>query len=283
MDGKRLLALVVAGLGVLSCACDGATLDRLRQDGTIRIAYRRDSPPFSYQNADSKPAGLIVDLCDQVATHLSQQLGVPPLKVSYIPVTASDRFDAIQQSKADLLCEATTVTLSRRKIVDFSIDTFVDGASLIVTVDGPTSIKAMAGQKIGVLAGTTTEQALKDVLASQGVTASIMPAATHADGLQMLDSGNVSAYFADRTILWVLKASSKAPQRLLLADQYLTIEPYALGVPKGDEDFRYEVDRALSGIYRSGEIVPILTHTFGDNFQLSPMLQSLYLISAIPN
>jgi len=70
---------------------------------------------------------------------------------------------------------------------------------------------------------------------------------------------------------------------LLLSDDYLSVEPYALGLPKGDDDFRYEVDRALSGIYRSGEVVQILAHTFGDQFRLSPTLQALYLISAIPD
>jgi ABC-type amino acid transport substrate-binding protein len=91
----------------------------------------------------------------------------------------------------------------------------------------------------------------------------------------MLDSGTVSVYFADRTILWVLQANSKTPGNLLLANEYLTIEPYALGLPKGDDDFRYEIDRALSGIYRSSEIVQILARTFGDQFQLSPTLQAL--------
>jgi ABC-type amino acid transport substrate-binding protein len=283
MNGKRFLGHLVAGLILLSTTCSAAILDRLRQDGVIRIAYRRDAPPFSYQNADAAPGGFIVDLCQAVAKRLSQQLGVPPLKVSWVPVTASDRFDAIQQSKADLLCEATTVTMSRRKTIDFSVNTFVDGASLITTTNGPKSLKAMAGQKIGVLAGTTTEQALKNTLASERVAATVTPVTTHAEGLTMLDSGKLSAYFADRTILWVLQANSKSPDRLLLANEYLTIEPYALGLPKGDDDFRYEVDRALSDIYRSGEIVPILSHTFGDSFQLSPMLQTLYLISAIPN
>jgi len=283
MNGKKFLGHLVAGLVVLAGACDGATLDRLRQDGTIRIAYRRDAPPFSYQNADAKPAGFIVDLCQVVVTKLSQQVGVPALKVSYVPVTASDRFDAIQKNKADLLCEATTVTLSRRKVMDFSIDTFADGASLISSDKSLTSLKAMAGRNIGVLAGTTTEQALRKTLGSEGVAATVTPVKTHAEGLAMLDAGKLAAYFADRTILWVLQASSKAPEKLLLADDYLTIEPYALGLPKGDDDFRYEVDRALSGIYRSGEIVPILGHTFGDRFQLSPMLQSLYLLSAIPD
>src|SRR5579863_1306189 len=105
MDGKRFLGHLVAGLVVLAGVCDGATLDRLRQDGTIRIAYRRDAPPFSYQNADDKPAGFIVELCQAVTTRLSQQLGMPVLKVSYVPVTASNRFDAIRENKADLLCE----------------------------------------------------------------------------------------------------------------------------------------------------------------------------------
>ena len=283
MYGKRFFGHLVAALVVLSGVCHGATLDRLRQDGTIRIAYRRDAPPFSYQNGDAKPAGFIVDLCQAVAKHLSQQLNLPSLKVSYVPVTALDRFDAMQQNKADLLCEATTVTLSRRKIMDFSVDTFVDGASLITTVNGLASLKAMAGRKIGVLAGTTTEQALRNTLASEGINATVISVPTHAEGLTMLDAGQLSAYFADRTILWVLQASSKAPDKLLLADQYLTVEPYALGLPKGDDEFRYEVDRALSEIYRSGEIVPILAGTFGDKFQLSPMLQNLYLISAIPD
>jgi ABC-type amino acid transport substrate-binding protein len=283
MYGKRFLGYLVAALAVFSATCAGATLDRLRQDGTIRIAYRRDAPPFSYQNGDAKPAGFIVDLCDAVTKRLSQQLNLPSLKISYVPVTASDRFDAIQQGKADLLCEATSVTLSRRKMMDFSVDTFVDGASLITTVTSLTSLKAMAGQKIGVLAGTTTEQALRNTLAAEGINATVVLVPTHNEGLTMLDGGQLSAYFADRTILWVLQASSKAPDKLLLADQYLTVEPYALGLPKGDDDFRNEVDRALAEIYRSGEIVPILTHTFGDKFQLSPMLQTLYLISAIPD
>jgi ABC-type amino acid transport substrate-binding protein len=281
MCGKWFLGSFVAALIVLSGTGEAATLDRLKQDNVIRIAYRRDAPPFSYQDPAGKPAGFIVDLCQAVTKHLSQQLSLPSLKINYLPVTASDRFDAIQQGKADLLCEATTVTLGRRKLIDFSVDTFVDGAGLMTTRNGPRSLKALAGQTVGVLAGTTTEQELRHTLTAAGIDATVKPAATHAEGLAMLDSGKVSAYFADRTILWVLKANSKAPENLLLADQYLTLEPYALGLPRGDDDFRYEVDRALSGIYRSGEVVQILEHTFGDQFQLTPTLQVLYLVSAI--
>lgn len=283
MYGKWFLGSLMAALIVLSGTGEAATLDRLKQDNVIRIAYRRDAPPFSYQDPAGKPAGFIVELCQAVTKHLSQQLSLPALKVNYVPVTASDRFDAIQQGKADLLCEATSVTMGRRKLIDFSVDTFVDGAGLMTTVNGPRSLKGLAGQTVGVLAGTTTEQALRNTLAAAGIDATVKPVATHAEGLAMVDSGKVSAYFADRTILLVLQANSKAPGNLLLADEYLTVEPYALGLPKGDDDFRYEVDRALSGIYRSGEVEQILAHTFGDQFQPSPTLQALYLISAIPD
>jgi ABC-type amino acid transport substrate-binding protein len=283
MNSKWLVGYCAAALIAWSGAAEAGTLDRLRQDSTIRIAYRRDAPPFSYQNGEQKPTGFIVDLCRAVAKRLSQQVNIPSLNVSYVPVTGADRFDIISQGKADLLCEATTVTLSRRKLIDFSIDTFVDGAGLLTRADGPISLRAMEGQAIGVLAGTTTEQALRNTLSAAGINANISLAATHAEGLAMLDSGKVNAYFADRSILWVLQANSKAPGNLRLADEYLTIEPYALGLPRGDDDFRFEVDRALSGIYRSREIGEILELSFGANFQHSPMLQGVYLISAIPD
>jgi len=282
MYGRWFLGCCAAGLIALSSTVQAGTLDRLRQDNTIRIAYRRDAPPFSYQNGEDKPTGFIVDLCQAVTTRLSQQVNVPSLNVNYVPVTAADRFDAIRQGKADLLCEATTVTMGRRKLIGFSVDTFVDGAGLLIMADGPRDLRAMEGQAIGVLAGTTTEQALRNTLSAAGINANVTLAATHAEGLAMLDSGKVKAYFADRSILWVLQANSKAPGNLRLADEYLTIEPYALGLPRGDDDFRLEVDRALSGIYRSGEILQILGRTFGGGFQLNPMLQSLYLTSAIP-
>jgi ABC-type amino acid transport substrate-binding protein len=79
-----------------------------------------------------------------------------------------------------------------------------------------------------------------------------------------------------------LAQESKAPGKLLLADNYLTIEPYALALPHGDEDFRLAVDRALSIIYRSGKIVAIFTQTFGAETKPSQTLQMLYLISALP-
>jgi ABC-type amino acid transport substrate-binding protein len=288
-QGRRTCAAATAALAVamgLAWTAGGAmagTLDRIRQDKSIRIAYRDDAPPFSYKGKGRQPAGYMVDLCRAVAKKLADQLKLPTLNVVYVPVTAVDRFDTIAQGKADLLCEPTTETLSRRQQVDFSIPTFVDGAGLMIRSDGPHSVKALAGKKIGVLAGTTTEDELRNSLKDAGITAEIIPANTHEDGLAMLDDGKVSAYFADRGILVFLAQQSTAPGKLLLADNYLTIEPYALALPHGDEDFRLAVDGALSHIYRSGEIAQIFTNTFGGKAKPSRIVQTLYLTSALPD
>ena len=259
------------------------TVDLIRQNKSIRIAYREDAPPFSYKNNIGEPAGFIVDLCRAVAKRLTQQLHIPGMSVVYVPVTAANRFEAIEQSKADLLCEPTSATLSRREQVDFSIPTYVDGASLMIRADGPRDLQAMSGHKIGVLGGTTTEQALRNTLKGAGVAADIYLTKTHEEGLALLDDGTISAYFADRDILTSLINDSKAPEKLAVADNYLTVEPYALALRHGDDAFRLTVDRALSHIYRSGEIGPIFEQTFAGKAKPSPMLQALFTISGLPD
>ena len=282
--GALLVAAVLAAAGAAQAdEASGGTLDRIRQQKVIRIAYREDAPPFSYKDGAGEPAGLIVDLCKAVAEHMARQLTLSSLSVSYVSVTATDRFEAIQQHKADLLCEPTSETLSRRELVDFSIATFVDGASLMIRPNGPHNLQELAGRKIGVLAGTTTEQELRNSLADAGITAEVIPAKTHTDGLAMLDDARISGYFADRSILVDLLKNSKEPDKLVLADVYLTIEPYALALPRGDTGFRLEVDRALSHIYRSGELGPMFARAFGSNFQMGPILQTLYLVSSLPD
>ena len=284
LGGRRLRAIAVATLTAVvgSSVVAAGVLDRISQDKTLRIAYREDAPPFSSKDKIGEPVGFMVDLCREVAKKIAQQANFSSLNVTYVPVTAADRFEAIRQQKADLLCEPTSATLSRRELVDFSIATFVDGASLMIRANGPHDLKAMSGQKVGVLAGTTTEQGLRDSLKQAGINAEIVPANSHAEGLAMLDEGKISAYFADRSILVSLIKQSKTPGKLMLAENYLSVEPYALALPRGDEDFRLAVDRALSHIYRSGEIGAIFKRTFGDA-KPGPVLGTLYLVTGLPD
>lgn len=181
--------LTVAGATILLilsvlCQANGAlagTIDEIRRDNVIRIAYRADAPPFSYQTSSGEPSGFIVELCQAVVTQLLQQLALPALKIQYVLVTSEDRFETIQQDRADLLCEPTSSTLSRRKVVDFSVTTFADGAGLMIKPGGPTNLQALAGRSVGVLANTTTENELRSSLTKASITAQVIPARNHTE------------------------------------------------------------------------------------------------------
>ncbi len=282
MSIVRRVMLGAVLLTAFAAAPAGAqTIDRLKQDKTIRLAVRDDAPPFSFKDANGKPAGFMVDLCQAVVGRLSDQLHIPDLKTAYVTVTGADRFDAIIKGKADLLCDPTSETLSRREQVDFSLPTFVDGASLLVSGDGPTSFETLAGKKVGVLAGTTTEQSLRETLKRANIAADVVAVPTHDEGVKQLESGAVAAYFADRAILGWLASKAPAGGNLRLATQYFSLEPYALALRRGDSDFRLAVDRALSEIYRSGGIVAIWQTSF-PQIQPSDTLKTLFLISALP-
>jgi polar amino acid transport system substrate-binding protein/glutamate/aspartate transport system substrate-binding protein len=278
----RLWSIAILSAATALAPDAGAgTLDDIRAAGALRVAYREDAPPFSYKK-DNAPAGYMVDLCRSVAAGLAKQIGIAELKVVFVPVTSVDRFDAITGNKADLLCEATTQTLKRRETMSFSIPTFADGASFIIRPSGPKELKELEGKKAGVLANTTTEQELRAALEKTQTKAEVVPAKTHEEGLAAVERGAVDAYFADRSILTFLFLNAKSQSKLMLADTYLSIEPYALALRRGDEDFRLAVDRELSRIYRSGEIAKIFTESFGGSVRPSPTLMGLYSTSALP-
>lgn len=284
---RTLGVLVLASIASFGEAATAQTIEQLRDSKTLRIAYGADSPPFSYLPAGSAataaPRGYSVDLCRAVADKLKVQLGIFDLKLVYVPVTSADWFDAITGNKADLLCESATATLQRRAIVDFSIPIFIDGASFAIGPDGPRDVSQLAGKKVAVLPGTTTEQELRRALGGTHVDAEIVLVKTNQEGVEMVEKRRVAAYFADRATLSYLLRKEKQFANLLLADAYLSIEPIALALRRGDGDFRLAVDTALSHIYRRGEIVQIFKGAFGPLNTPSQLLGALYQISGLPD
>jgi ABC-type amino acid transport substrate-binding protein len=278
---RVFLSVVAAAFLVICQSAAAGTLDRVRESGVFKIGYRTDAPPFSYDSEIGEPAGYVVDLCREVAAAAKQDLGLADLKVEYVTVTAEDRFDAVKSGRVDLLCEATTVTLARREVVDFSLMTFIDGASVMVRSDGPQSFKSLSGHKIGVHAGTTTEAALSRTLTDLKVMAEMVPVEDHADGVKRLESGELAAYFADRAILTSMFVSAGSPATLRISKEYFSREPYALALARGDEEFRLLVDRALARLYRGGAIDGIFARSFG-KAKASDILKALYVINALP-
>jgi len=278
---RQLFACVVLAATFIASSASAEVLDRVRDTGVFKIGYRTDAAPYSYKSALGEAAGYSVDLCRAVAVGLKESLKLGEISIKYVPVTAENRFKAVQDGQIDILCGATTATLARRELVDFSLATFIDGASVMLTADGPGGFKELSGKSVGVRGGTTTEDGLRKTLAKLSVDAEVVPVKSHDDGLAKLQKGEVSAYFADRGILLYLMAGSGTPEALRVSKEYFSFEPYALALARGDDAFRLQVDRTLSRLYRTGAIVPIFRNAFG-NAEPSEVLRSLYLINGLP-
>ncbi len=279
---KRLLAVAVAVLlpaGALPVAAQ--TLDRVAQSQAFRIGYRQSAPPYSYAAADGKPAGYVVDLCREVAAGVQKALKLPKLNIEYVQVSADDRLQAVHDGRVDVLCEPTSMTMSRRALVDFSLPTFIDGASVVTRGTPVKGLEDLAGRKVGVLKGTTTEETLRSTLAQMGVKADVVAVDDHPQGLKMLADGKLDAYFGDRGILFYLVTNSPYAKSLSLSDQYFTFETYALALPRGDQAFRLLVDTTLADLYRTERIRDIYARTFG-KFPPDQFLNALFVINGVP-
>ena len=278
----RLAWLTITGILVFAVGAEAQTLERIRDTATFKIGYREDAAPFAFKDTLGEPAGFSVELCRLIAAETKAALGLDEIAIEYVPVGTEDRFQAVQDGRIDILCGATTVTLSRRELVDFSLFTFLDGAAVLLRADGPEDLSGLAGQKIGVRGATTTEEALRNTLDELQMDAEVVTVASHKEGLSKLESGEIAAYFGDQAILMFLAAGSAAPEKLKLSDRQLTFEPYALALARGDSDFRLLVDRTLARTYRSGTIDQLFTNAFGKNAKQSPALRAVYLIDGIP-
>lgn len=260
-----------------SQAAAAATLDRIRETGVFRIGYRTDAKPYSYRNEGGRPAGFIVDLCAEVASALG-----PSIRPDYIPVPAAARFEAVRDGRVDILCDPSSVTLSRREIVDFSLPTFLDGASTLTRTGKPVKrFEDMAGKRIGVLVGTTTENTLRDSLKSLDLKATIIPVNDHRQGTALVWSDEIDAYFADRAILAAIVQDGSRPG-FEVSRQYFSYETYALALPRDDGAFRLFVDRTLARLYRTDKIKALLARTFHSG-AIDEMLRNMFAINALPD
>jgi polar amino acid transport system substrate-binding protein/glutamate/aspartate transport system substrate-binding protein len=281
MGTGRLLLAGVLVIGAAAVARAGV-LDRARDTGELRVGFRADAQPFSFTDGQGGARGYSVDLCREVAREAAAAVGRPELRLVEVEVAAADRLDAVPSGRVDLLCEATTVTLGRRERVDFTLPTFVTGATLLYPADGPTSFAELAGKKVGVLAGSTTQAGLAKGLRDAAVGAELVTVASHDEGIERLASGEFAAYFGDGAILLYHLVQSPFRDRLRLSDKVLSFEPYALALPKGDDAFRLVADRALARLSRTGEVAAVFERNFGTGAEPSDLVKAMWLLNSLP-
>jgi ABC-type amino acid transport substrate-binding protein len=278
---------VLCFLGCLTSSAFGQpvqdTLEKIKSAKSITMGYREASLPFSYVGDEKQPMGYTIDLCMRVAAGIQQQLGLNDLRVTWTPVTPENRITMVVNGTIDLECGTTTNTLSRQAQVDFSQMIFVDGGSLLVrTASNIKGLSDIAGKRVAVIPGTTTEDMITEALQKMDVAVELVRVREHSDGIAALENGTADAYASDRVILIGLALTSKDPTKLALAEQYLSYEPYGLMLRRGDADFRLAVNRVLSQLYRSGQIYPIYERWFGAVDRASPLLQTMYRLNGLP-
>lgn len=177
-------------------------LKRIVDTKSIKIGYRSAATPFSFLDPQTKqPAGYTIDLCRLAVESIGKSLNTP-LKIEWVDVTTQNRFDMVAQGKADMECGSSTITLSRMKQVDFSSITFVESTGLIVKANaGIARATDLNGQKIAVVAKTSNEAALVDLVKQGKLKATLVPVADRDDGVAALEKGEVDGYASDKLLL----------------------------------------------------------------------------------
>lgn len=259
-------------------------LKKIKESKTVAIAYRSDALPFSFvDDATKQPTGYSIDLCRRVVSILAQRIGVEGVQIKWVPVTLQSRLEAVEKGQADMECGSTTVTLARMQHVNFSSFIFVDGTGLLIKSDSNVrQLADLGGKKIGVMPGTTNEAALNAALKRSVINAIVVPVKTREEGLAQFEAGRIDAFASDRVLLLGLGSKAKDPKKISLLVEDLSFEPYAITLPRGDDDFRLAVNAALSQIYRSGAIGEIFQNWFGGLGKPGPVLEACYLFGSIP-
>ena len=245
----------------------------------VRIAYRADARPFSFVNDAKEPLGYTIDLCKQVTESMARQFNIPELKIEWVPVTVDTRFSAVASGKADMECGSSTVTLGRMKEVDFSIFIFVESTGVLVTrASNLHAFAEMNGKKIAVVSSTTNARAVAEQIRQQKLDITLVLVKDRDEGVDALEAGRVDGFASDKLLL--AGAQVKKPEALALLPDDLSIEQYAIVVPRGDWAMRLAVNTGLAQVFRSGRTRGLFERWFfGGNPGL--LLEAVYTLGRI--
>src|SRR5262249_55408033 len=155
--------------------------------------------------------------------------------------------------KADMECGSSTMTLGRMKEVDFSNIIFVQSTAIAVKRESNIrSFADMAGMKIAVVSGTTNAQAVTDQIRQSQLLAFTKPVKDRDEGIAVLQAGQADGLASDRLML--VGAQMLHPGQFVILPDDLSVEPYAIALPRGDWALRLAVNTGLAETFRSEQI-----------------------------
>ncbi|MGL5082418.1 MAG: amino acid ABC transporter substrate-binding protein [Microcoleaceae cyanobacterium] len=255
----RTLIFPVVGLWFALGFADPAhaelALERIKRTGVLTAGVRTDAVPFGYLDSDNRIQGYSVDLIKLVQRQLEQELN-RPIQLKLAVVTLEDRFQQVQDSKVDLVCEVTSITPERERAVDFSIPFFTSGIQLLVRQEDalrldPTQISEEELQQarpsqvaIGFLQGTTTDTEFRAVYPR----ANWQALTSRAEGVDRLKERTLDAIASDGILLLGALWQEKTPfdQFRLVPEEPLSFENYGCILPQGDRPWSEVVNQVIT-------------------------------------
>jgi general L-amino acid transport system substrate-binding protein len=215
----------------------GKTIDAIKARGQLVCGVSTGLAGFSAADSQGNYSGLDVDVCKAIAAAMLGDAG----KVKYVPLSAQQRFTALQSGEIDILSRNTTWTLTRDASLglNFTGTTYYDGQGFMVTTKSKIkSAKQLKGATVCVQSGTTTEKNLTDY--SRANNLNIKPVV-----FEKLEATN-AAYFAGRCLAYTTDASglasirnkeAKDPAEHVILPELISKEPLGPSVRRGDDEF----------------------------------------------
>ena len=284
-----LVAALAAFAVALPAAAQEGTLKKIKDSGAITIGHRDASLPFSYYDDKQQPIGYAMDLCAKIVDAVKAELKMPNLKTNYQLVTSANRIPLMANGTIDLECGSTTNNVARQEQVWFTMTHFVTANRWVSKKSAKLkTLQDLKGKTIVSTAGTTNIKQITEINAAQNLGMNIISANGHPEAFQMVETGRAVAFVMDDILLAGLAAQSRSPKDYEISAQGLSVEPYGIMVRKDDKAFKDVADKALSQVYKSGQINAIYSKWFekpvppkGVNLNL-PMSPALKKVMANP-
>ena len=230
------------------------TLEKIKRDGSISVAYRESSIPFSYLDDKAQPVGFGWEICGKVVDEVKKATGRNDLKVSTQAVTSANRIPLLVNGTNDIECGSTTNNSDRGKQVAFATNYFYTGTRLLVKAGSPVkALSDLAGKKVVSTTGTTNLRIMRALNEEKRLGFELIGAKDHSESQLVVQTGRADAFAMDDILLYGLAASAANPAEWAVVGEAIQVEPYAIMVRKDDPAFKALVDGVLARLMDSGE------------------------------
>ena len=234
---RKALVTIAAGLAAAAALAGSAhaqaTLNTTKQKGAVQCGSNPGLAGFGVPDAQGNWTGLDVDYCRAIAAAIFND----PTKVRFIPLTAKDRFTALQSGEIDVLVRNSTWTMSRdtQLGLDFPAVNYYDGQGFLVRRSAKIgSAKEMDGASVCIQQGTTTELNLADYFRSNNLKYESVTFATADETFQAYDAGRCDAFTSDVSALSAQRLKASKPDDHVILPEIISKEPFGLVVRQGD-------------------------------------------------